>query len=291
MNSVFKGTGVALITPFREDQSIDFEALTRLIDHVISGGVDYLVVMGTTAESPVLTAEEKNAVLQHVLKHNAYRLPVVYGIGGNNTAEVCTKIKSTDLKGVSAILSVTPYYNKPSQEGLYQHYKAISEASPLPVIMYNVPGRTGCNMTAATTLRLAADCKNLIAVKEASGNFDQIMQIRKNSPENFLVISGDDAITMPLLACGLDGVISVAANAYPKEFSGMVRAAMAGDFASARELHYPLLDHINMMFAEGSPAGIKAFLHCLGISKNILRLPAYRVSEELFGKIKAVLGK
>jgi len=289
MNSLFKGTGVALVTPFNQDKSIDFDALTKLIEHVISGKVDYLVVMGTTAESPALSAAEKEAVLNHVIKHNAYRLPIVYGIGGNNTDEVVNKIKNSDFKGVSGILSVTPYYNKPSQEGLYHHFKAIAEATKLPVILYNVPGRTGCNMSAATCIKLASECKNIVAVKEASGNFEQIMQIRKNAPKKFLVISGDDALVVPQIAIGVDGVISVAANAFPAGFSKMVNAALNGNFITAREVHFELIDQIGLMFAEGSPAGIKSFLSHMGIVKNILRLPCYEVSKQLHDKIGSSL--
>ncbi|NLA24690.1 MAG: 4-hydroxy-tetrahydrodipicolinate synthase [Bacteroidales bacterium] len=291
MNSIFKGTGVAMVTPFNEDYSIDFDSLTKLVEHLIQGGVDYLVVMGTTAESPTLSMDEKQAVLQHVIKYNAYRLPIVFGIGGNNTAEITNTLKSFDLKGVSGILSVSPYYNKPSQEGIYRHYMALAEASPLPIIIYNVPGRTGSNISASTTLRLARDSKKLVAVKEASGNMEQIMQIKKDAPENFLVISGDDAITMPLISCGIDGVISVVGNAFPKEFSDMVRAATANDYETARKLHYMLLDPIRMMFAEGNPGGVKAFLNQMGILKNVLRLPAYKVSDKLFEDIKTELNK
>ncbi len=289
MNSIFKGTGVALVTPFNPDGSIDFKNLSALVEHLIQGGIDYLVVMGTTAESPCLSEDEKAEVLAQVLKQNAYRLPVVYGMGGNNTADLTKKIAKASLIGVSGILSVTPYYNKPSQEGLYRHYKAVCDATELPVILYNVPGRTGCNMTASTTLRIAAECPNAAAVKEASGNFEQIMQIRRDSREDFLVISGDDAITMPLISCGIDGVISVAANAYPKAFSEMVNHALAGDFAAARELHYQLLEPIRCMFAEGSPAGVKAFLHHMKLANNVLRLPAFPVSDSLHASIGKIV--
>jgi 4-hydroxy-tetrahydrodipicolinate synthase len=286
-----RGTGVAIVTPFLADKSVDIEGLTNLVNHLINGNVEYLVVMGTTGESVTLNKEEKQLVLSTVLSVNNGRLPVVLGIGGNNTQEVVNAIKNTDFNGVSAILSVSPYYNKPTQEGIYQHYKAIANASPLPIILYNVPGRTSSNITASTTLRLANDFENIIAVKEASGNLEQAMQIIKNKPEGFYIVSGDDALTLPIVASGGDGVISVVANAYPQEFSDMVRATLNHDLKTAQNLHYKLLDFINLLFAEGNPGGIKAALKILGICGDDLRLPLVNVSDETFNKIKKEIAK
>lgn len=286
-----RGTGVAIVTPFLADKSVDIEGLTNLVNHLINGNVEYLVVMGTTGESVTLNKEEKQLVLSTVLSVNNGRLPVVLGIGGNNTQEVVNTIKNTDFNGVSAILSVSPYYNKPTQEGIYQHYKAIANASPLPIILYNVPGRTSSNITASTTLRLANDFENIIAVKEASGNLEQAMQIIKNKPEGFYIVSGDDALTLPIVASGGDGVISVVANAYPQEFSDMVRATLNHDLKTAQNLHYKLLDFINLLFAEGNPGGIKAALKILGICGDDLRLPLVNVSDETFNKIKKEIAK
>lgn len=276
--SNFKGLGVAMITPFLEDGSVDVEALKKLSNHLIDGGVDYLVVQGTTGESVTLNATEKKQVLETVLATNQDRVPVVYGIGGNNTAQVISQLKSLETKGISGVLSVSPYYNKPTQEGIYAHYKAISEHTPLPVIIYNVPGRTGSNISADTTLRLASDFRNLVAVKEASGNFDQIMTIIRDKPKGFSVISGDDAITLPLIAAGAEGVISVLGNAFPSEFGQMVKLAMEDKMADARSLHYKLLEITGLLFQEGNPGGVKETLKYLGICKNYLRLPLVPVS-------------
>jgi len=284
----FTGTGVALVTPFQQNGDIDFPALRKLVQYQTDGMVEYLVVLGTTGESATLSKEEKQKIFSYVSEVNAGKLPLIAGIGGNDTRETIRSFSSFNLEGYDAILSVSPYYNKPSQEGLYQHYKAIGEASPLSVIMYNVPGRTGMNVSAETTVRIAEDCKNIIATKEASGNFDQIMQIMKYKPKDFGMISGDDAITLPMIALGAQGVISVVANAYPAIFAQMVRHCLAGDFTAARPMHYMLVDIINTLFAEGSPSGVKAYLNEMGICGNDVRLPVVTVSEKLMDKIKAL---
>lgn len=289
INSRLKGMGVALITPFKADETIDFDALSRLVEYQIKNGTDYLVVCGTTAETPTLTEEEKEEVKRFVVEINNGRLPIVLGIGGNNTRAVIAKIQQTDLSGIDAILSVTPYYNKPSQEGLYQHYAAIAKASPLPLVLYNVPGRTGVNMTADTTLRLANEFKNVCAVKEASGNFNQIDDIIKNKPADFMVISGDDGISFPLITLGAVGVISVIGNAFPKEFSRMVRLALQGDYASARVIHHRFTELIELLFVEGNPAGVKSMLAVMGFIENKLRLPLVPNTIVTYEKIKKVL--
>ena len=289
LNSKLVGMGVALITPFKEDESIDFDALTKVIEHQIKNGTDYLVVCGTTAETPTLTGEEKEEIKQFVAQTAAGRIPLVYGIGGNNTKEVVNKIQTTDLTGYEAILSVTPYYNKPSQEGLYQHYAAIAKASPLPIILYNVLGRTGVNMLPATTLRLANEFSNICAIKEASGIFTQIDDIIKNKPADFLVISGDDGITFPLITLGAVGVISVIGNAFPREFSRMVRLALEGDFESARKIHHSFTELIELLFVEGNPAGVKSMLAVMGFIENKLRLPLVPNTIKTYEKIRKVL--
>ena len=282
----FKGLGVAMVTPFSDNGDIDFPALEKLTEFLIKGGVDYLVVQGTTGESPVLSQNEKQQVLDTVCKVNNARTPVVFGIGGNNTANVVSDLLSYDLTKVDGVLSASPYYNKPTQEGIYTHYASICGATSLPIIIYNVPGRTASNISAATTLRLANDFSNAIAVKEASGSMEQIMEIIQNKPDDFLVISGDDAITLPILACGGDGVISVVGNAFPSQFSKMVKATMADDMNKAREYHYAVLPIIAQLFKEGNPGGIKEALVELGITENHLRLPLVNVSEELASSIK-----
>ncbi len=291
LNSKLVGMGVALITPFKEDESIDFDALTKIIEHQIKNGTDYLVVCGTTAETPTLTGEEKEDIKRFVAQTTAGRIPLVYGIGGNNTREVVRQVTTTDLTGYDAILSVTPYYNKPSQEGLYQHYSAIAKASSLPIILYNVPGRTGVNMTAETTLRIANEFKNVCAVKEASGNFSQIDDIIKNKPADFLVISGDDGITFPLITLGAVGVISVIGNAFPKEFSRMVRLALEGDYSSARQIHHNFTELISLLFVEGNPAGVKSMLAIMGLIENKLRLPLVPNTIKTYEKIRRVLNE
>lgn len=283
--------GVALITPFKDDESIDFDALARIVEYQIKNGTDYFVVCGTTAETPTLTEQEKDEVKNFVVSINNGRLPIVYGIGGNNTKSIVEKVKDTDLTGIDAILSVTPYYNKPSQEGLYQHYAAIAKASRLPIILYNVPGRTGVNMTAETTLRLANEFKNICAVKEASGNFNQIDDIIKNKPADFMVISGDDGITFPLITLGAVGVISVIGNAFPKEFSRMVRLALQGDYENARSIHHRFTELIELLFVEGNPAGVKSMLAVMGFIQNKLRLPLVPNTIKTYEKIRQVLNR
>jgi len=282
----FKGTGVAVVTPFTSAKEVDYPALKKIINNLIDNKVDYLVMLGTTGESVTLTKEEKKKITDTARETIAGRAGFVLGIGGNYTDEILRTIKETDISGIDAILSVSPYYNKPSQKGIYQHYKAISEASPLPIILYNVPSRTMSNISAETTLQLANDCKNIIGVKEASGNFEQCMIIIKNKPSGFMVISGDDIITLPLISLGMDGVISVIANAYPLEFSNMVRTALEGDFKEAARLHYLLFTVMQHIYLEGNPAGIKALLHTKGFCENVLRLPLCPVSEALYGKLK-----
>ncbi|MBL7962547.1 MAG: 4-hydroxy-tetrahydrodipicolinate synthase [Flavobacteriales bacterium] len=279
MHEKFKGLGVALVTPFRANGAIDYAALERIIEHQISGGVDYFVVMGTTGESVTLEPAEKKQLLAQVIEFNRNRLPIVLGVGGNHTAEVVRQLESYELSGVDGILSVSPYYNKPTQEGIYQHYRTIAQASLLPIILYNVPGRTASNMTAETTLRLARDFENIVAIKEASANLDQMGQILKHRPKDFLLISGDDALTLPIIAMGGEGVISVVGNALPVEFSSLVHAAMKGDLSTARKEHLRLLEVIMALFADGSPGGIKEALRILGLCEKHVRLPLVNVNE------------
>ena len=274
----FKGLGVAMVTPFNADGSIDYLGLERLTNHLVDGGVNYLVVMGTTGENPTINNEEQQAILQKVIEINARRLPIVFGIGGNSTAAVVERLKSENLEGVDGILSVSPYYNKPSQEGIYQHYKAVSDATPLPVIMYNVPGRTGSLVVAETTLRIA-QLPNIVCTKEASGSLDICMDVIRGAPEDFGVISGDDNYTMPYIAAGMQGVISVLGNAYPKEFSQMVNYALDGDFKNAKHLHYKLLPLMKAIFMDGNPGGVKYALNKLGVCQNEFRLPVVPVNK------------
>ncbi|MGB1101994.1 MAG: 4-hydroxy-tetrahydrodipicolinate synthase [Crocinitomicaceae bacterium] len=281
VNSKLKGLGVAMVTPFKSDTSIDWDALKKLTNFLIDGGVDYLVVQGTTGESPTISKDEKQKILDTVVTENAGRLPVVFGIGGNATANVINDLKTYNLKGVDAILSASPYYNKPTQEGIYQHYKNLAENSELPIILYNVPGRTSSNITAATTHRLANDFENIVAVKEASGDMEQIMQIIQNRPENFLVISGDDAITWPIIAAGGDGVISVVGNGFPAEFKTVVEEGLKGNMKTANTAHYKLLPIIPLLFAEGNPGGIKEVLAERNIMGTTMRLPLVNVSDGL----------
>lgn len=284
-----KGLGVALITPFKEDESVDYEALGRLIDYLLQNGTDYLVVLGTTAETPTLTEEEKKQIIDLVVARVRGRIPIVLGVGGNCTRAVVDKLKNDKMEGIDAILSVVPYYNKPSQEGIYQHYKAISGATKLPIVLYNVPGRTGVNMTAETTLRIARECKNVIAVKEASGNITQMDDIIKNKPANFNVISGDDGITFPLITLGAIGVISVIGNAFPREFGRMVRLALAGDYDNARTIHHRFTELFSLLFVDGNPAGAKSMLNMMGFIKNKLRLPLVPTRIVTYEKIRDVL--
>jgi 4-hydroxy-tetrahydrodipicolinate synthase len=282
----FRGTGVAIVTPFTQSSAIDFLAFERILNHTISGSIDYIVLMGTTGESVTLSKQEKKTLIDFAVEKIDHRVPLVLGLGGNNTSELVLSIHGTLFKDIDAILSVSPYYNKPNQEGIYQHFKVVAEASPVPVILYTVPGRTGSNIAASTTLRLANDFKNIIGIKEASGSLDQIFHLLKNRPENFLVISGDDFITLPLLSAGADGVISVVANAFPGKFSEMVREGRNGDFASARKIHFELLDLMNALFLDGSPGGIKAALNVLHLCEDIVRLPLAPVSKDVYKLIK-----
>lgn len=268
-----KGMGVAMITPFKQDKTIDFDSLENLIEHLIKGKADYIVALGTTGETPALFPEEKEQLKRFIVKKVDGRIPLVLGVGGNHTMAVVNELLNTDLTGFSAVLSVVPFYNKPSQEGIYRHYKAIAEASPLPVILYNVPGRTGVNMTAQTTIRLAREVENIIGVKEASGNFHQIEEIIKNKPENFQVVSGDDSITYPLMTLGAVGVISVIGNAFPDEFGKMVRLCLRGDFENALPIHFEFTELFNLLFVDGNPAGVKCTLNAMGMIENELRLP------------------
>lgn len=281
--------GVALITPFLEDGSVDYNALSRLVDYQLQSGTGYLVVLGTTAETPTLTEDEKKQIIDLVITRVNGRVPVILGVGGNNTLSIVNELKTTDYAGVDAILSVTPYYNKPSQEGLYQHYKAIAEASPLPVILYNVPGRTGVNMSAETTLRIANEFKNVVAIKEASGNISQMDDIIKRKPADFDVISGDDGVTFPLITLGAIGVISVIGNAFPKEFSRMVRLALEGDFGSALTIHHSFNELFNLLFVDGNPAGVKCMLSMMGYIENKLRLPLVPTRITTYEQIRNVL--
>lgn len=285
----FKGTGVAIVTPFKNDSSIDYSALGRVIDHVIKGGVSYIVAMGTTGETPTLTKDEKQAVISYVTETVDKRVNIVIGIGGYNTQEIINTIIEMDLAGVDAILSVAPYYNKPSQRGLFQHFKAIATCSPLPVIMYNVPGRTGCNITSDTCIELAHECENIVGIKEASGDISQIMRIIKRKPENFLVISGDDMMTIPVIAAGGAGVISVLANAFPLECSDLVNNALKSDFKAARDIQFRFLESIELLFADGNPAGIKAFLSIMNLCQNNLRLPLVPVNRDIYSRIQKVV--
>lgn len=281
-----RGTGVALVTPFTPGKEVDFRALENMINFVIDNRVDFLVILGTTAETATLTEKEQQLVVNTVIRVNNGRVPLILGMGGNNTAKVVDTINKTNFEGIDAILSVTPYYNKPNQEGLYLHYKEISLASPVPIVLYNVPSRTGANLESATTLQLAREFDNIIAVKEASGNFIQIMDLIKNRPKDFLVLSGDDATTFPLVTLGGDGVISVIANAFPLEFSQMVRDALNDDLNKSKAMHFRFTDIIKDLFIEGNPAGVKALLNVRGLVENELRLPLVPVSRETFIKLK-----
>ncbi len=284
-----KGTGVALVTPFHKDGNVDFKSFKKLIDRCIDQKVEYLVPLGTTGESVTLTRDEKRAVLDFVVEVNNKRVPVVLGLGGNNTRELVNMIEECDFNGVDAILSVSPYYNKPSQRGIFQHYKSIANASPVPVILYNVPARTGSNIDADTTLELAHEIKNIIGIKEASGNLEKAMKIIKGKPKDFLVISGDDVITLPFIACGGDGVISVVANAFPKDFSDLVRSALEGNFDKARKLHYKLFDITNAIFVDGNPPGVKGLLSVINICSEHVRLPLVSVSKSTLNKFEALM--
>ncbi len=283
----FYGTGVAIVTPFQADGQVDYTGLEALVNYLIDGGVEYLVSLGTTGENATLTAGEKQKIWEKTAEFTAGRVSLVAGIAGNNTLEVAEQVKNFNVKGYDAILSASPAYNKPTQEGIYQHYKALAEATTLPILLYNVPSRTGSNISAETTVRLANDFKNIIGTKEASGNFDQLNQIFRDKPEGFMVISGDDPISLPMIALGGVGVISVVANALPKQFSNMIRLCLKGDFAAAQKEHSKFIDFTRLMFTEGSPAGIKTALKTAGVCGNTLRLPLVQVSEATAAKIAA----
>ena len=271
--NIFQGLGVALITPFTSDGNVDYKSLTRLVEYQIDNGADFLCILATTSEAPCLSAEEKEKVKQLVIEVNRGRLPLLMGCGGNNTKAIVEELKNSDCRGIDGVLSVCPYYNKPSQEGLYQHFKAIAEASPLPVVLYNVPGRTGVNLKAETTVRLANDCENIIAIKEASGSLEQVDEIIKNKPARFDVISGDDALTFSMVASGAAGSISVIGNALPKEVSRMIRLEFNGEYEAARIIHHRFTELYSLLFIDGNPAGVKALLHEMGFIENVLRLP------------------
>lgn len=287
---MFYGTGVAMVTPFLEDGSVDYNALEKTIEHLVGGKVEYIVVMGTTAESATLTSEEKKQIFEFTAKITDNRVPLMAGIGGNNTAEIVEAVSKFDLSGYKAVLSVVPYYNKPNQEGIYQHYKAVAEASKLPILLYNVPGRTGVTMSAETTLRLAK-LDNILGVKEASGSFDIFNEIAARKPKDFLLISGDDPVTLPMIALGAVGIISVIGNAVPAQLSEMVRKCLAGDFKGAQEAHYSFLAFTRLCFAEGNPAGVKAGMQVLGLCEDHLRLPLVKVSDESRSKITIEIKK
>ncbi|MFP4555258.1 MAG: 4-hydroxy-tetrahydrodipicolinate synthase [Bacteroidales bacterium] len=289
MISKFKGLGVAMVTPFTNSKEIDFPALKNLTEHLILGGVDYIVLLGTTGESVVLSNQEKNDIVRFVVKHNNGRVPIMVGMGGNNTDAIISNLKTFDFSGVDGILSVNPYYNKPSQKGLEMHYKAIAAETDLPIVLYNVPGRTGVNMTAQTTLKLANDVPNIIAVKEASGNLNQQTYILRDRPKDFLVLSGDDALVLPQIGMGFDGAISVVGNVLPKEFSTLIKHAMENNYEKSRALHYKLIEVIDNLFTEGNPAGVKAALAIKGIISNNLRLPLAPVSESTYNTLSKLL--
>lgn len=271
--NIFKGLGIALITPFNASGAVDYVVLKQLVEYQLKNGADFFCILATTGETPTLTDDEKQRIKELVVEVVAGRVPILMGCGGNNTAAIVEELHTRDFSGINGILSVCPYYNKPSQEGLYQHFKTIANATDMKVVLYNVPGRTGVNMKAETTVRLARDCKNIVAVKEASGNLEQVDEIIKNKPDTFDVISGDDALTFPMIACGAVGVISVIGNALPKEFSRMLRLEQNGEFEPARKIHHMFTDLFNLLFVDGNPAGVKAMLHEMGMIENVLRLP------------------
>ena len=286
-----QGTGVAIITPFEPGMEVDFDALGKVIDFIIENGVEYIVTLGTTGEAPVLSKEEKIDIIEFTYNQVNGRVPVVVGIGGNDSASLVKDLETYPLDKATAVLSTSPYYNKPSQEGLFQHYKLLASVSPKPIILYNVPGRTGRNMTAVTTLRLAHEVPNIAGMKEASGDMQQCMEILRNRPENFLVVSGDDALALPQLACGMDGVISVAANSFPEKFSAMVRSCLQQDFVSAKKINDSLIEAYDFMFTENNPAGVKAFLYEMKMLENVVRLPVVPLSDLMHEKVKKYLAK
>lgn len=287
--NIFKGLGIALVTPFTADGQVDYKSLKRLLEYQIDNGADFLCILATTGETPCLTQQEKDNITQLVKDVNHGRLPILKGCGGNNTAAIVEELKNTDWTGIDGILSVCPYYNKPSQEGLYQHFKTIAEASPLPVVLYNVPGRTGVNLKAETTVRLARDCENIVAIKEASGSLEQVDEIIKNKPKRFDVISGDDALTFSMVASGAAGVISVIGNALPKEFSRMIRLEFRGEYEPARKIHHAFTELYSLLFVDGNPAGVKALLHEMGFIENLLRLPLVPTKVSTLQKMAEIL--
>ena len=289
MNNIFRGLGIALITPFTEDGAVDYESLTRLIDYQLDNGADFFCILATTGETPCLSLAEKAQIKSAIVRQVGGRVPILMGCGGNNTAAVVEELKNGDFSGIDGILSVCPYYNKPSQEGLYQHFKAIAAATELPVVLYNVPGRTGINLKAETTCRLAKDCKNIVAIKEASGSLEQVDEIIKYKPNDFEVISGDDALTFPMIACGAVGVISVIGNALPKEFSRMIRLEFNGEFEAAQKIHHKFTDLYSLLFVDGNPAGVKALLTEMGFIKNQLRLPLVPTRVTTLQKISSII--
>lgn len=291
LRSQLSGTGVAIITPFKQNLEVDYDALGKLIDFIIDGDINFIVTLGTTGETPVLDKQEKLDIVHYTFEKVNNRVPIVVGIGGNNTQAVIKDIEQYPLDKAAAVLSASPYYSKPSQEGIFQHYKALAKASPKPILIYNVPGRTGRNVSAATTIRLANEVENISGIKEASDDMNQCMQILRDRPEYFLVVSGDDALVMPQLACGMDGVISVAANCFPKDFAAMIQYGLKEDFAAARKIHYKLLEAYDLLFVENNPAGVKGFLYELGIIQNILRLPVVPLSNSVQEKVKAFVKK
>lgn len=289
VRNIFKGLGIALITPFCEDGSVDYKSLVRLMEYQLDNGADFFCILATTGETPCLTKEEKQKIKDLVVSTVKGRVPILMGCGGNNTAAVVEELKTGDFRGIDGVLSVCPYYNKPSQEGLYQHFKAIAAATSLPVVLYNVPGRTGVNLKAETTVRLARDCENIVAIKEASGSLEQVDEIIKNKPKDFAVISGDDALTFPMISCGAEGVISVIGNALPKEFSRMIRLEFKGEYEGARKIHHRFTELFSLLFVDGNPAGVKAMLHEMGFIENILRLPLVPTRISTLQKMSEIL--
>ena len=289
VRNIFKGLGIALITPFCEDGSVDYKSFVRLMEYQLDNGADFFCILATTGETPCLTKDEKQKIKDLVVSTVNGRVPILMGCGGNNTAAVVEELKTGDFRGIDGVLSVCPYYNKPSQEGLYQHFKAIAAATSLPVVLYNVPGRTGVNLKAETTVRLARDCENIVAIKEASGSLEQVDEIIKNKPKDFAVISGDDALTFPMISCGAEGVISVIGNALPKEFSRMIRLEFKGEYEGARKIHHRFTELFSLLFVDGNPAGVKAMLHEMGFIENVLRLPLVPTRISTLQKMSEIL--
>ena len=289
VRNIFKGLGIALITPFCKDGSVDYKSLVRLMEYQLDNGADFLCILATTGETPCLTKDEKQKIKDLVVSTVKGRVPILKGCGGNNTAAIVEELQTGDFRGIDGVLSVCPYYNKPSQEGLYQHFKTIAAATSLPVVLYNVPGRTGVNLKAETTVRLARDCENIVAIKEASGSLEQVDEIIKNKPKDFAVISGDDALTFPMISCGAEGVISVIGNALPKEFSRMIRLEFKGEYEGARKIHHRFTELFSLLFVDGNPAGVKAMLHEMGFIENVLRLPLVPTRISTLQKMSEIL--